>query len=211
MTRSTMPLESTDALRAPRTPSSMSDEELMEAFSRAGPEGTPLIDELVARHSSGVWCYFARRNPRDAEDLVQETFLRVVQKRRRYKSGRPFVPWLYALARNLLVSNRRRDVVASVARAALMVRAQRQQQQDVAERSGERAVLRDEEQARLAVAFARLSEGDREILRLARFEGFAYADIADIVGCTANAAKVRAYRALERLRSVLNVDGETDR
>ncbi|MBI3828906.1 MAG: sigma-70 family RNA polymerase sigma factor [Planctomycetes bacterium] len=73
-------------------------------------------------------------------------------------------------------------------------------------------VLRERSRFDTAQAFApslaALSEGDRELLCLTRFEGLTYEKAAGIVGCSAGAAKVRAFRALEKLRKWMLEGGD---
>jgi RNA polymerase sigma factor (sigma-70 family) len=67
------------------------------------------LEALVARHQGPLLGFFHRLLDGDraaAEDLVQETFLRLLQQRS-YLAGRPFKPWLYAIAVNLATDRRR--------------------------------------------------------------------------------------------------------
>jgi RNA polymerase sigma-70 factor (ECF subfamily) len=55
----------------------------------------------------------------------------------------------------------------------------------------------------LAAAFAELSDGDREVLRLVAWEGLALRDAAVVLGCSAVACRVRFFRAKTRVRGLL--------
>ncbi|WP_308250219.1 RNA polymerase sigma factor [Sphaerisporangium fuscum] len=58
----------------------------------------------------------------------------------------------------------------------------------------------------LAKAFADLSDGYREVLSLADWEGMSIAEIAVVLGCSANAVRIRLHRARRRLARALSVD-----
>ena len=76
------------------------DEQLMEAVTQGD---VAALRPLVERHHSPLLGFLYRMVGGDrhlAEDLVQETFLRLIRQRT-YAAGRPFKPWLYAIAANL--------------------------------------------------------------------------------------------------------------
>ena len=58
----------------------------------------------------------------------------------------------------------------------------------------------ERELVRLRAALRALSPEDREVLMLTKFEGLAYQDVAELLGCTTGALKVRVHRALKELR-----------
>ncbi|WP_324674062.1 RNA polymerase sigma factor [Hymenobacter sp. GOD-10R] len=130
-----------------------------------------------------------------SQDLTQNVFYRVLKYRASYHAGQPFRAWIYQLARNVHTDhwqqNRRptSDVeqvehTASYGRSALA-----------------QAAVTDRDAA-LQEALALLPPDQREILVLHRFQGFDYAEIGELLGCTAGAARVKAHRALEALRKI---------
>ena len=96
------------------------------------------------------------------------------------------LPWLYAVARKTLANERRRRARTAPAQVAVPLAEPCRADDPV-----------------LAVAFARLSERDREVLRLVAWEGLALAEAARVLGCTALAARVRFHRAKRRLAARL--------
>lgn len=68
------------------------------------------FEELFRRHRERVWRFLVKRAPERAEDLFQECFARVLERRDQW-GGAPFVPWLLVLARNLFVDDFRREKV----------------------------------------------------------------------------------------------------
>jgi RNA polymerase sigma-70 factor (ECF subfamily) len=162
------------------------------------------MEALVARQAKEVWRYFVRRgaNPHTADDLTQEVFLRVLRERSRFDTAQAFAPWLYTIAHHLWISEGRRRQAEAKALGGLA---------STTRPDGEasKTPVLQEELLRLRSALASLSEGDRELLNLTRFEGLTYEKAAGIVGCSAGAAKVRAFRALEKLRKWMLEGGDS--
>lgn len=81
------------------------DEELMQRLQLADMTA---LDALYERHSDRLWNYLHRRLPHKAEDLFQECFARLIERREQWK-GAPFLPWFLVMARNLLIDEVRRE------------------------------------------------------------------------------------------------------
>jgi RNA polymerase sigma factor (sigma-70 family) len=126
----------------------------------------------------------------DAEDIVAETFLTAWRRLEQVPPGPGARPWLYGVARNALAnqqrSKRRRARLTGLLLAESVLRATHPAEVDT-------------EIARAAAAFARLGDGDRELLRLAAWEGLDPGEIATVLGCSRNAARIRLHRARRRL------------
>ena len=145
------------------------------------------FDEIYERHREDVTLYVRRRVAIDAvEDLVAETFL--VCWRKFDDVPREPLPWLYAVARKLLANHYRatapRDVTPGLP-------------------PFEDAFLRIAQDDVLARAFARLSEADREVLRLIAWEQLSLRAAARTLGCSEVACRVRFHRAKRRLAAHL--------
>jgi RNA polymerase sigma-70 factor (ECF subfamily) len=137
------------------------------------------FERIYAEHLDAVKAYVRRRAPESVvEDVVADTF--VVCLRRIDDVPREALPWLYAVARKTLANERRRRARNAPAEPA------------------REAVVFDRDPT-LASAFARLSERDREVLRLVAWEGLTTAEAATALGCTALACRVRFHRAKRRL------------
>jgi RNA polymerase sigma-70 factor (ECF subfamily) len=142
-------------------------------------------------HTPAVLAYALRRTSReDAADVVAETFL--VAWRRLDDVDEPTaLPWLYAIARRVLLSQQRAT----------------RRQQAIAERVA--AVVPEAPEAppgspRLLDALAALSEAEREVLMLAAWEELSSSEAARVLGCSATAYRVRLHRARRRLRERLD-------
>ncbi len=165
------------------------------------------FDRLVERYSPMVWSLLTRFLGRGEtrEDLVQETFLRVVKARGRYQPSARFSTYLYRIVYNLAIneSQRRRTLVSldqpsgedkdSTMGEALTG--------EVAEPSAE--LERDDVITAVRAAVEALPEGQRMALILAKYHDTSYAEIAEILESSEKAIKSLVHRARERLREQL--------
>ena len=130
-----------------------------------------------------------------ATDLTQVTFLSVVKSRDRFVPGSRFRVWLYVIAMNAWRDHRRRT------RRELL------SADGTLPDEGYEPSMRDAGLEReVRAALAQLPEIQREAVTLHHLEDFSFKEIADMLGLSESAAKVRAHRGYERLRSLL---GET--
>ncbi len=176
--------------------------------------------ELVRRNERLVLSIVRRytRTPDDARDLAQRTFLRAFQAARRAlrrgprRESVPFRRWLVRVAVNLAKNHvrdeaRRAHASLSVADAgdvdasAAAVRA-------TGTEGAPDALVRAEEAARLRAAVLLLPRRQREVLTLRIDAELRFAEIADALGITENAAKVTFHHATRRLRAVLATSEE---
>jgi RNA polymerase sigma-70 factor (ECF subfamily) len=133
-------------------------------------------------------------NASEAEELAQETFVRVWQQRGKFRAGAEFRPWVFAiavnLARNRLRWWRRRPTVELQEWSGLEDGGPRLENRlELAERA---AAVRD--------AVAALPGELREAIVLFEYEELSQAEIAAALGCTAKAVESRVARAREKLR-----------
>jgi RNA polymerase sigma-70 factor (ECF subfamily) len=161
-----------------------------------------IYDELAPR----LLAYLLRRT-RDrakAEDLVQQTMLRIHKARGRFEPGARVMPWAFAIARRLLIDQHRRggrevlspndDVVADVLVAL--------------DAMADELAIAKEVMAKVQAVLERLPENQRVAFELIKQDGLSVAEAAEVLGTTATAVKLRAHRAYEALRAALSSDGE---
>jgi RNA polymerase sigma-70 factor (ECF subfamily) len=146
----------------------------------------------------------------DADDAVQEAFVKAFDALPRFRDGAPFRPWLLRIvtneARNRRRSAGRREGLALRAAAADPAMSAR----DAAVASPEAEVLAAETREELLAALRRLRDEDREILGARFLLGLGEAETAEALGLPRGTVKSRTSRALGRLRSVLaDVEGGT--
>lgn len=142
-------------------------------------------------------------NAREAEELAQETFVRVWQQRGKFRPGAAFRPWIFAiavnLARNRLRWWRRRPEVA----LEEWTESAGDGTGGLEGASGATAAEARERAAAVRDAIAALPVDLREALVLFEYEDMSHAEIATAVGATPKAVENRVHRARERLRPVL--------
>ncbi len=159
------------------------------------------LDQLVPlfeRYHGPLFNYLYRlTNDREtSEDLTQTVFERLLKYRSSYQATQPFRAWVYQMARNVHADHwhRREKLraadVEEVERAGGLRGAAFAQMHT----GGHADDLRE--------ALALLPTPQREILVLNRFQGFGYEEIGKLLGCTAEAARVKAHRALQALRKI---------
>jgi RNA polymerase sigma-70 factor (ECF subfamily) len=160
---------------------------------------------LVERHSRAVFrlAYRMTGNEHDAEDVVQEAFLRAYRKLADFEERARFGSWLHRIAANcaydLLRARARREARFTDAR----------EEGDVAEAtpSGDpapdRLVAGGEVRRRLQAALGRLSVLERSAFTLRHLEGHSMAEIGNALGLDESAAKQSVFRAVKKLRQAL--------
>jgi RNA polymerase sigma-70 factor (ECF subfamily) len=133
----------------------------------------------------------------DADDLLQETWLRIHQARHTYRAGEPVLPWFYAIARHIRVDHYRKvsrtksredglDEVPELPAAP-------------ARETGSTADL----EALLAV----LPESQREVIEMLKIEGMSLEEVARATSSSVGSVKQKAHRAYEKLRERLGRKG----
>lgn len=171
----------------------LSDSELMYQAKR-GKLGA--FAELVSRHQQPLFNLFRRlgASVEDAEELVQETFLRLFRSRKRYRRTAKFATFLYKLA-----LNSRADWLRRLRRKDRLPESWLDTS-PFSEWTGEMDDRLDIEHA-----LQRLSPKLREVVLLNIFHGFRYAEIAELLGVPLGTVKSRMSTALRQLRELLNV------
>ena len=162
---------------------------------------------LVDRHSRAVFrlAYRMTGSPQDAEDVVQETFLRAYKQLGRFESRANFGTWLHRIAVNcsidLIRSRPHRE--ASHDGADLEQFSASGEQQDAAATSPERLMMSTEVHERITAAMSGLSSMERAAFVLRHFEGRTIDEISQTLGLKTNAAKHSIFRAVRKMRVAL--------
>lgn len=145
----------------------------------------------------GRYLRYLARNPDRAEDLLQETFLQMHRSRATYNPAFPVTPWAFGLARYVFLMNRR---------AARRYDAVHDPHEDVPEVAvpAEMENLASADAVRRAVAG--LAQDQSEPLVLHHVWGFAFDEIAGMLGISSAAARARSSRAMSELRRVLQAE-----
>ena len=138
-----------------------------------------------------------------ADDLLQQTFLKIHRARGAYVRGADPLPWIYSIAHRTFI-----DAVRKDKRAIVNLGMDDELPEVSADLGGARDGVRDEgadpEQVKTALdALAALPVQQREAVVLTKLEGKSVAEAAAIAGTTVGAMKVRAHRGYEALRALL--------
>ncbi len=154
---------------------------------------------LYERHKKKLFGFFYNMNndPSVSEDLVQNVFIRMLKYKHTYTGEGSFSAWMFKTGRNVYYDHYR-----SVQKGFqyLELNSEEYRLRDEADRQEH-----DDAEVRLRHlqrAMLRLPPEKRELLILSRLKELNYKEIAEILGCTEGAAKVKAHRALKELKTV---------
>jgi RNA polymerase sigma-70 factor (ECF subfamily) len=153
------------------------------------------LESLFEAHHRALLAYAARRTPTltDAEDVVAEVFLVAWRRLDDVPEGDGALPWLYGVARKTIGNQRR---------GRFRRRRLQERLEQTAERPTQPAAAPSGAEPVLAV-LDRLSESDRELLRLVAWEELSHAEIAAVLGISVNAVAIRLHRARAKLEQAL--------
>lgn len=174
------------------SPAGQADESDQALAARALAGNQPALAELVERYQTLVLrvCERMLGNRHDAEDVVQETFVRALKSLARWDSTRPFRPWLLAIA-----ANRCRTALA--ARRTVAVDSQSLADQLPARSDGRQPLGQLAEEVALALADVR-PEG-RQAFELFHYEQLAYAEIAEVLDAPVGTVKTWIHRTRQQV------------
>jgi RNA polymerase sigma-70 factor (ECF subfamily) len=195
------------------TKSGLSDEEAMRKFQN-GDEGS--FDLLLGRHGAGVLRFIIRMTGAEkaqAEDLLQEIFMKVIERRKKYDPGQKFSTWLYSIARNHCIdylrteSYRRHsslDAPISVEEegGAVVIDLVRSGDRDQEERAFDLEV-----KELIDIGVRGLKEEFREVFLLREVEGLSFEEIAVVTESPLGTVKSRLRYAYKGLRRVFTESG----
>jgi RNA polymerase sigma-70 factor (ECF subfamily) len=174
------------------------------AQARAGDSGAFRV--LVERHSRNLFrlAYRMTGHQEDADDVVQETFLRAYRQLEKFDDRASFGTWLYRIAANCSL-----DLIRA--------RKRRSERQDAPEEGApdpiqllpdsapqpDRLAMSSQVGRKVADALNELSEVERTAFVLRHYEGMCIDDIGHTLGVQPNAAKHSIFRAVQKLRRAL--------
>jgi RNA polymerase sigma-70 factor (ECF subfamily) len=156
---------------------------------------------LVERHSRPLFRLAFRMtgNQQDAEDVVQESFLRAWRQLGKFDERASFGTWLYRIATNCSLDamrgRKRRSDVSGTEDPALALPS--------GDPTPERVAMGGEVRERVAEVMSDLSASERTAFVLRHFEGMRIEDVGRVLGCQPSAAKHSVFRAVQKLRRAL--------
>ncbi|UCE52153.1 MAG: sigma-70 family RNA polymerase sigma factor [Desulfobacterales bacterium] len=183
------------------------DFELVQAINTDQPE---LFHDLVKRYEQKLYNFSLRmcRNPSDAEDLVQETFLNVFRYLKDFRYETKFKNWLYRIAASTCIKKRRRSKFAPERELSLedfIPKDEAEAQQQVPDWAlmPLEKLLNEELANIIHQAILSLPDKYRLVIVLRDVEGFSTAETAHILNLSPSNVKVRLHRARLFLREKL--------
>ena len=163
------------------------------------------LGELVNRHKDRIYTYIFMfvRDSYLAEDLLQETFIKVIDKLRtgKYQEQNKFLPWISRVAYNLCVDYYRRE--------KRLPKVTTRDGFDIfsvlkfSDASGEEKIIEDQTVVRVRTLIEQLPEEQREVLILRHYSDMSFKEISEVTGVSINTALGRMRYALINLRKLM--------
>ncbi len=153
-----------------------------------------MMSILFDRYHVRIYNFFNKmlHNKMVSEDLTQDVFIKILKYKTSYKSGN-FASWIYTIARNIF---------------STYYQKQKKERTNIIEDDklpSEELILSEgkkEELDHLKSALLQLNNSDRELIVMHRYQEIKYEQIAEIIGSSENAVKVRVHRALKKLKDI---------
>ena len=163
-----------------------------------------MLTPLMRKYEKPLFAFICRilGNRREAEDLFQETFLRIFQKRDTYREGMPFPPWMYRICLNLCRDHQRERM-----RKPEKLFFDEQQSEQIADPKAR--MTRNLIVYRVRTAVGNLPEKLRFVFLLHNYQGLTYPEIAETLDIPVGTVKSRMSLAVARLAEELK-DLEVD-
>lgn len=153
---------------------------------------------LFERYKKPLFGFFynINRNQELSEDLVQNTFLRILKYRHLFRGEGDFRTWMFHIARNVSHDHYRKDKLKA------RDNVEDWQDQLIHHENKSSELEQQDEQTLLMVAMERLPADKREILLLSKYQEKKYKEIGEVLGCSEGAVKVKVFRALQELKAM---------
>jgi RNA polymerase sigma-70 factor, ECF subfamily len=175
---------------------------LAAGLRRRDPE---LLDQLIEQYQHRLYRYllFLTADRALAEDLFQETWVRVLERGHQYNAKSKFESWLFAIARHLVIDVSRRKKMRSLEELADPETNQPYEPPDECAASVLQLLVARENQQAVQLSLLKLPAYYREVLLLRFHEELGLEEIAAVLSTPISTVKSRLYRGLEALKSAL--------
>jgi RNA polymerase sigma-70 factor (ECF subfamily) len=188
--------------------SELPDEVLLRQFCAGDAEA---FESLLNRYERPLFNFILRQvgERTRSEELLQDAFLRVIERASEFKGESKFSTWLYTIARNLCIDESRKMVFRRHKSLDAAVPGQDGDGPSLLDRTAgneagaDRASIARELQPQIAAAVEALPEEQREVFLMRELQQMPFKDIALVVGVPENTVKSRMRYALERLQAAL--------
>jgi RNA polymerase sigma-70 factor (ECF subfamily) len=174
---------------------SYSDEQLMGLYQQGEYKA---FEEIYSRHSGRVFSYFKKRlyGTGEAEDLLQQTFLKIHQSRNRYDATYPLISWIFSIARNSLIDHTRKMKPTPMQEEKLLAIAEKNELQEKVD-----PITDWNEILKL------LPETQKKLIQLRFEEGLSFEVIAKMNSTSEVSIRKRLSRTVQSLRLKLSRKG----
>ena len=155
------------------------------------------LGQLFERYNVALFNYFRRMTRREAlsEDLTQNVFERVLKHKHTYREEFPFRAWIFQIARNVRMDHYRGEKVKYDANVDPLA-------MELTDKDTEVNARREDLKEEMERALGQLKDDYREVLILTRYERMKYAQVAESLGISESAVKIRVHRAIKQLSTV---------
>ena len=178
---------------------------ILRALDTSQTDSSQIITALVAEYSTALYrvAFSVTRNAAEAEDAVQEAFLRVLKHQSRLAEIRDYRVWLVRIVWNIVLDRKRRA----------KTRPENEDLSDHArvlpssDRPADQSVISMQEQGRILALIDRLPRREREALLLSAVQELSTAEIASVLGTTESSIRSRIFRARRELSLLLEQEG----
>jgi RNA polymerase sigma-70 factor (ECF subfamily) len=202
------PAQGESGLNVARSISELPDEVLLRQFCAGDAEA---FESLLSRYERPLFNFILRQvgERTRAEELLQDAFLRVIERATEFKGESKFSTWLYTIARNLCIDESRKMVFRRHKSLDASTPGQDGDGPSLLDRTAgseagaDRASIARELQPRIAAAVEALPEDQREVFLMRELQQMPFKEIAIVVGVPENTVKSRMRYALERLQAAL--------
>jgi RNA polymerase sigma-70 factor (ECF subfamily) len=177
-----------------------------EALRLAQQGNAAAFEFLYRLHRDRVYglCLRMVKNPVQAEDLMQETFLAVLRGIREFRGESAFTTWLHQVTRNTVLMSLRRKKLEETSLEEIMDRDSESRRPPVELGTYDRHLEATADRMILRLAISKLSQGFRKALLLHDVHGYEHKEVAAILGWAPGTSKSQLHKARVRVREVLN-------
>lgn len=182
---------------------SLSDQDLVQAYIKGDHSA---IEVLINRHRSKVYTYILLtiKNQQLAEDLFQETFIKVIQSLRRgkYKDNGKFLSWVIRIAHNLIIDHFRKEkqmnTLSNDDSEVDLFNSKKLSDSNI-----EELIIDSQIKSEIRVLINELPDDQREVVLLRHYGGLSFKEIAEQTDVSINTALGRMRYALINLRKLI--------
>ncbi|MFC2132631.1 RNA polymerase sigma factor [Bacteroidota bacterium] len=172
----------------------LSEEKLMTMVRNGNLDS---LGPLYEKYKSPLYNFFYRMTFDEdiSKDLTQSVFYRIIKYRNSFQKEHKFKSWIYQLARNIRIDYYKKNKIR-------IDEYKKPEELNDSQAGNYEEIEKKERYEQLYEALSKLNPDQREILEMSRFQGMRYEEIALITGNSAGSLKVKAHRAMNKLREI---------